>query len=118
MGEFNTFRTSQPFRKEIIKLSGADDMAALICVGASAATSSLKGLQIRFASQATVTEAHAAHLELLPTRIWPAFVVGYIPEEHYQTNRRGNRSPISLSGKTVPAAVPSARSQNAKVSAK
>ena len=118
LAEFNTFRKSHPFRQEITKLTGADDMTALICQGTSATTSSLKGMQIRFDSRAMATEAHAALLELQPTRIWPAFVVGYVPEEHYQTNRRGNPRRISLSGKTVPAAVPSARSQNAKMSAK
>ena len=113
--KLTAFRTSQPFRKEITKLTGADDTASLICIGASTATSSLKGMQIRFASQAMATEAHAALLELQPTRIWPAFVVGYVREEHYLPNQSGR---ISLSGKTVPAAVPSARSQNAKASAK
>ena len=120
LAELTAFRTSQLFRKEITKLTGADDTASLICMGAddSTATSSLKGMQIRFASPAMATEARAALIKLQPTRIWPAFVVGNVPEQHYQTNRRGNRSRISLSGKTVPAAVPSARSQNAKVSAK
>ena len=51
------------------KKLGANNLAALICQGASAATSSLKGMQIRFASRAMATEAHAALLELLPTRI-------------------------------------------------
>ena len=112
LAELTAFQTSQPFRKEITKLTGADDTASLICNGASTATSSLKGMQIRFASQAMATEARAALLELQPTRIWPAFVVRYVREEHYRSGR------FSLSGKTVPAAVPSARSQNAKVSAK
>ena len=112
LAELTAFRTSQPFRKEITKLTGADDTASLICMGASTATSSLKGMQIRFASQAMATEARAALLELQPTRIWPAFVVWYVRDEHYQSGC------FSLSGKTVPAAVPSARSQNAKASAK
>ena len=78
----------------------------------------LVGVLIRFASQAEATEAHAALLELMPTHIWLAFVVGYIPEDHYQTSQRGDPERFSLFGGNVPAAAPSARSQNVKVSAK
>ena len=80
------FRRSQQFKDEITKLSGADDMAGTIRLGNPTSTSTLVGVLIRFASQAEATEAHEALLELLPTSIWPAFVVGYIPERLYQAN--------------------------------
>ena len=73
--------------EEITKLSGADDMAGLIGIGNSTGTSQLLGVQIRFASQAKATEAHEAVVELLPTSIWPAFDVGYIPEKLCQDNQ-------------------------------
>jgi hypothetical protein len=110
------FRRSQQFKDEITKLSGADDIAGAIGLGPPTGTSTLVGVLIRFASQAEATEAHGALLELLPTSIWPAFVVGYIPEKLLPNLHPASR--FSLSGKNVPAAAPSARSQNVKVSAK